>query len=273
MTRDNEFQPNPAELIDIEPLSFDTKLYRLRFVDDEVQHAFSFTPGQFVEISVAGAGEAPISLTSPPHVTDHFELCIKTVGRLTHLLDGKTVGDRVGVRGPYGIGFPLNHLVGRDIVFIAGGIGLAPLRSLIKTVLAAPEQYGNLHILYGARGPEHIIFREDLEAWRRQATVHITVDEGDAAWTGNVGFVSDLVASLDLPRRARAVVCGPPAMFKPTVAELQNQDVKEVNIAVSVERRMKCGIGKCGNCIAGGETYVCLEGPVFTYEEYQELSL
>ncbi len=270
---DNEFKPQPAELIDIQRLSFDTRLYSLRFIDEAVQQQFSFTPGQFVEVGVAGAGEAPISITSPSHTKDHVELCIKTVGRLTNLLAGKQVGDRVGIRGPYGIGFPVDHLRGRDIVFIAGGIGLAPLRSLIKTVLARPDDYGELHILYGARGPDHIIFREELEAWRRQAAVHVTVDEGDASWDGNVGFVSELVAALDLPRRARAVVCGPPAMFEPTVAELQRQEVEEVNIAVSVERRMKCGIGKCGNCIAGGETYVCLEGPVFTYEEYQELSL
>jgi len=270
---DNEFKPEPAELIDIQRLSFDTKLYSLRFIDEAVQQQFSFTPGQFVEVGVAGAGEAPISITSPPHTKDHVELCIKTVGRLTNLLAGKQVGDRVGIRGPYGIGFPVDDLRGRDIVFIAGGIGLAPLRSLIKTVLAHPDDYGELRILYGARGPDHIIFREELEAWRRHAAVHVTVDEGDASWDGTVGYVSELVAALDLPRRARAVVCGPPAMFEPTVAELQRQEVEEVNIAVSVERRMKCGIGKCGNCIAGGETYVCLEGPVFTYEEYQELSL
>ena len=273
MTRDNEFRPNPAELIAIEPLSSDTKLYRLRFVDDEVQRTFSFTPGQFVEISVAGAGEAPISLTSPPHVTDHFELCIKTVGRLTNLLAGKTVGDRVGVRGPYGIGFPLDHLLGRDVVFIAGGIGLAPLRSLIKTVLAASEQYGDLYILYGARNPDELIFVDELMEWEQHAEVRMIVDKGDETWDGCVGFVSDLVRQMDLERNSRAIVCGPPAMFEPTVAELQKKDINEVDIAVSVERRMKCGIGKCGNCIAGGETYVCLEGPVFTYEEYQELSL
>ncbi len=273
MTVDNEFKPEPAELLDVDRLTFDTKLYRLRFVDDAMQQQFSFTPGQFVEVGVAGAGEAPISITSPPSDTDYFELCIKTVGRLTNLLADRTTGDRVAVRGPYGIGFPMDDLRGRDILFIAGGIGLAPLRSLIKTVLARPDDYGDLHILYGARGPDHIIFREELETWRRAASVHLTVDEEAAGWDGHVGFVSDLIAALDLPSRPRAVVCGPPAMFKPTVAELQERGVNEVNIAVSVERRMKCGIGKCGNCIAGGDTYVCLEGPVFTYEEYQELSL
>ncbi len=273
MTVDNEFKPAPAELIDVERLTFDTKLYRLRFLDDAIQQRFTFTPGQFVEVGVAGAGEAPISITSPPSDTDFFELCIKTVGRLTNLLANREAGDRVAVRGPYGIGFPMDDLKERDILFIAGGIGLAPLRSLIKTVLANQEDYGELHILYGARGPDHVIFRDELEAWRRDASVHLTVDEGDAGWDGHVGFVSDLIETLDLPPHPRAVVCGPPAMFKPTVTELQERGVDEVNIAVSVERRMKCGIGKCGNCIAGGDTYVCLEGPVFTYEEYQELSL
>lgn len=269
---DNEFLPHPAVIQRIVSLSPDTKLYHLRFKNPRRQENFTFQPGQFVELSLAGVGEAPISLTSSPLVRDHFELCIKRVGRLTEFLDSLGKGDTVAIRGPYGNGFPLEQLYGYHLVFVAGGIGLAPLRSLITTVLAEKEKFGTLRILYGARTPDEIIFREELKHWQQHAEVQVTVDHGDENWKGPVGFVSQLVEQVEIASPSSAVVCGPPAMFKPTVEKLQEKGIEKVNVSISAERRMKCGIGKCGNCIAGGEVYVCLEGPVFAYEDYQRIS-
>jgi len=269
---DNEFLPHPAVIRRIVPLSPDTKLYHLEFKDPRRQKDFTFQPGQFVELSLAGLGEAPISLTSSPLTRDHFQLCIKRVGRLTDFLDSLGEGRTVAVRGPYGNGFPLEQLYGFDLVFVAGGIGLAPLRSLITTVLAEPHKFGTLQIFYGARNPDEIIFREELEQWQQHADVQVTVDRGDESWQGPVGYVSQLVEQAEVSPHSSAVVCGPPAMFKPTVDKLREKGVEKVNVSISAERRMKCGIGKCGNCIAGGEVYVCLEGPVFTYEDYQRIS-
>ena len=269
---DNEFLPFPAELVDVKALTKDTKLYRIRFADEQKQKSFSFKPGQFVEISVAGFGEAPISITSPPSTTEYFELCIKKVGKLTEKIHRMKKGDIVGIRGPYGNGFSIEQLYGFNPIFIAGGIGLAPLRSLIKEVFAERDKFGTISIFFGARRPGEIIFKDELKEWEKMAEVKITVDTADDRWDGHVGFVSQLVEKANISDNSFAVICGPPAMFEPTVEQLKKKGIEDIQVSVSAERRMKCGIGKCGHCIAGGEVYVCLEGPVFTYDRYQEIS-
>ena len=272
ITMDNEFLPFPAEIVDLETLNGDTKLYRIRFADEQMQRDFSFKPGQFVEISIAGIGEAPISISSSPNLKDYFELCIKKVGRLTEVLHKMKEGDIVGIRGPYGNGFSVEQLYGMNVIFIAGGIGLAPLRSLIEQVIYEREKFGFLKIFVGARTPADIIFKKEFEKWRERAEVEVTVDRGNENWQGHVGFVSELVAHSEIMPNSCAVICGPPAMFDPTVEQLRKKGIEEMKVAISAERKMKCGVGKCGHCIAGGETYICLEGPVFNYEEYQKIS-
>ncbi|MEA2053750.1 MAG: FAD/NAD(P)-binding protein [Candidatus Thermoplasmatota archaeon] len=267
---DNEFLPLPAELVRVEALTADKKLYRVRFKDDRIQKKFFFKPGQFVEISVAGIGEMPISIASPPSAKEYFELCIKRSGRVTKAIHSMKEGDMVGIRGPYGNGFSLENFYGYNMLFIAGGIGLPPLKSLIETILAEREKFGSLQIFYGARDPDDLIFVDDLMEWKRYATVEITVDKGNEEWNGQVGFVSDLVGMAEIERNSYAVMCGPHAMFGPVAEKLREKGIDEVKITVSAERRMKCGIGKCGHCIAG-ERYICTDGPVFTYEEYRKL--
>jgi sulfhydrogenase subunit gamma (sulfur reductase) len=269
---DNVFLPFPAEIMSVKNLNRNTKLYRIRFVDGAVQQNFSFKPGQFVEISVAGIGEAPISISSTPVVKDYFELCIKKVGRVTEKLHEMGKGDTVGIRGPYGNGFSVEQLYGHDVVFIAGGIGIAPLRSLIDSVMAERRKVGSFKILFGAKTPGELIFMYELERWRDTAEVRVTVDRGDESWSGHTGFVSEITAKTELTPDSYAVICGPPAMFGPTIKQLKKKGIEEMKIAVSAERKMKCGVGKCGHCIAGGETYICLEGPVFSYEEYQRIA-
>ena len=269
---DNEYLPLPAEITHVESLNNDTKLYRIRFTDEQTQRDFSFKPGQFVEISVAGLGEAPISITSSPVIKDYFELCIKKVGRLTEMLHKMEAGDRVGIRGPYGNGFSIEQLYGFDLVFIAGGIGLAPLRSLINSVFSEREKFGSIKIFFGARSPGEIIFINDMDNWKKSAEVKVTVDRADDSWNGNVGFVSGLVEKAEITPDSYALICGPPLMFEPTIEQLKKKGVHEMKVTVSAERKMKCGIGKCGHCIAGGEVYICLEGPVFNYEEYRKIS-
>ncbi len=269
---DNEFLPLPAELASVESLTRDTKLYRIRFIDKDIQDKFSFKPGQFVEISIAGIGEAPISISSPPVINEYFELCIKKVGRLTDKLHTMKAGDRVGIRGPYGNGFSVEQLHRFNLIFIAGGIGLAPLRSLIKTVLSEREKFGSIRIFFGAKEPDEIIFKDDLQEWKQYADVEVTVDKGNENWDGHIGFVSELVERTEVSPHSYAVICGPPSMFGPTVDKLKDKGIEEVNVTVSAERKMQCGVGKCGHCIAGGKVYICLEGPVFTYEKYQEIS-
>lgn len=174
---DNEFLPFPAELVDVKALTKDIKLYQIRFTDKQKQKSFSFKPGQFVEISVAGFGEAPISITSPPSTTEYFELCIKKVGKLTEKIHRMKKGDIVGIRGPYGNGFSIEQLYGFNLIFIAGGIGLAPLRSLIEETFAEREiwQYPDF---FGARKPSEIIFKDDLKKWgRRQRYMSLLIGQ------------------------------------------------------------------------------------------------
>lgn len=269
----NELLPKPAVIREIVTETHDIKTFTITFSDPAVQEAFRYRPGQFVEISVLGVGEAPISITSTPSRPGFIELSIKRVGQVTEAIHRLNVGDVVGVRGPYGNGFPVEEAIGHDLLFVAGGIGLAPLRSLINYVFDNREKYGRVKILYGARAPGDIVFAREMERWAEEpdTEVLITVDRGDAGWRGNVGLVTTLIPRIELaPATFTAFVCGPPVMIPAVINELLRLGFAEDRIISTLENYMKCGIGKCGHCLLGGK-YLCVEGPVFRYTEMKKL--
>lgn len=270
----NELAPKPAEITDIIQETSDTKTFTLTFINPLDQSAFQYRPGQFVEISVLGVGEAPISITSTPSRKGFLELSIKKVGQLTEVIHGLTPGDIVGIRGPYGNGFPFEEVKGHNVLFVAGGIGLAPLRSLINYVFDNRKDYGDVKILYGARNPGELVFMRELTRWATQPAteVLITIDRGDVKWKGNVGLVTGLIPSINLtPQNYSAFVCGPPVMIPFVIKDLLNLGFREDRVISTLENYMKCGIGKCGHCLLGGKL-ICMEGPVFRYSEMKNLS-
>ncbi len=227
-------------------------------------------PGQFVEVSIFGFGEAPISITSSPAKKGSFELCVRKLGGLTEKMHALGAGEAVGIRGPMGNGFPMEDLQGADCLIISGGIGMAPVRSVVNTILAEREKYGRMTLLYGNRSPADILFTEELEEWGKGENdeVLVTIDRPAEGWEGNVGVVTTLFEKIELDpsRRTVAVVVGPPVMYRFVYAELAALHIPDDHIYFSLERRMKCGVGKCGNCQIEGK-YVCVDGPVFTGAE------
>ncbi|MFA5536314.1 MAG: FAD/NAD(P)-binding protein [Bacillota bacterium] len=233
---------------------------------------FTPMPGQLGMVSLLPVGEAMFSVTTQG--PDHLEFAIKKAGTLTGVLHEIEVGQAIGVRGPYGNGFPIDLFKGKDIVFIGGGIGLAPVRSMINYCVENRDNFGKLNIIYGARSPEDLCFKEDLfENWLkvRDTQVHVTVDKGDDNWKGNVGFVPAFLEEINpTPENTIALTCGPPIMIKFVLQSLAKMNFQPEQIVTTLEMRMKCGVGKCGRCNIGSK-YVCLDGPVFTLAELNEM--
>ena len=233
--------------------------------------ALNHQPGQFVQVSVFGYGEAPISVCSSPTRDTGFQLCVRPVGNVSRAIYRLSVGDWIGIRGPYGKGyFPVNVLKNRDALVLAGGIGLAPLRSLIDYVRDRRKEYGRLIIAYGSKKPETLLFDEDLAAWAKDPEVelYVTVDEPDERWTGRTGVITEaLKEEIDVDSsNTIAVATGPPVMFKFVAMELFKKGMQADQIYFSLERRFHCGIGKCGHCQLN-DLYVCQNGPVFCLEQ------
>ena len=269
--------PRASIVENVEDLTYDTKLYRLKFeynckCDSSSEN--DYRPGQFVQVSVLGAGEAPISICSSPTENGYFELCVRNAGIVTGAVHKLGKGDELGIRGPYGSSFPIEELCGQDLVFIGGGIGLAPLRSAIKFVLDNRDNYGKVIILYGARTKEDIVFADELDEWSRQEKVEVftTIDNAQEGWTGHVGVVTTLIDKIKDAFNYKAFVCGPAIMIHFTIKGLLDCGWAEEDIITTLERHMKCGVGKCGHCYIGGK-YVCIDGPVFTYAQLNEMAV
>lgn len=230
-------------------------------------------PGQFVQVSLFGAGEAPISVTSSPTKKGAFELCVREVGMLTKLLHGLDVGSKLGIRGPFGQGFDVEALKGKDIMIVGGGIGIVPLRSLINYVIDNRKDFGRLIILYGAKSPNELLYPDEVKIWEESKDIefHVTVDQGTPEWKGNTGVITTLIPPLDLDlQNTIAAVVGPPVMYKFVLMTLKTKRIPDENIYISFERRMKCGVGKCGHCQIN-HSYVCQNGPVYHYPEIKNL--
>ncbi len=230
-------------------------------------------PGQFVKVSLFGIGEAPISVTSSPTKKGRFELCVRNVGILTNVLTSYDAGRKIGIRGPYGNGFDINAFKGKDVLIVGGGIGIVPLRSLINYIIDNRNDFGRLLILYGAKTPDDLLYKDELEQWEASQDIeyHVTVDQGNAAWNGNTGVITTLIPQLDLDlENTMTAVVGPPIMYKFVLMALRSKQIPEKNIYLSMERRMKCGVGKCGHCQIN-HSYVCQDGPVYHYPEIIDL--
>ncbi|HMD16641.1 MAG TPA: FAD/NAD(P)-binding protein [Terriglobales bacterium] len=232
-----------------------------------------FQPGQFSMLWVFGVGELPISISGNPADRAQLVYTVRSVGKATHALVSREVGETVGVRGPFGTGWPVEKAEGRDVLVIAGGIGLAPLRPVIYEVLHNREKYGRLVILYGARSPRDLLYRKELTAWARQpeTQVLVTVDYGGLSWRGHVGVVTTLFKNARLqPARTLAFACGPEIMMRFVARDLENQGFAPENIYLSMERNMKCAVGFCGHCQYGPH-FICKDGPIFPYDRMRPL--
>ena len=264
------YAPRLAEVVKIDELTPNEKVFEFRFKDGkELGHR----PGQFVEVSIMGTGESPISVSSSPTKDGTFQLAVRNVGNVTNALHALERGAMVGIRGPFGNGFPLEALDGRDVLLIAGGIGLFPLRSLVQYILDRRSSFGKVILLFGARSPAERLFLDELDLWSRSPEIEFqeTVDKGDESWKGNVGVITTLIPKVDIdPGKTMAVVVGPPIMYRFVIGELKKKGLADENIILSLERRMKCGVGKCGHCQING-VYVCQEGPVFTLAQLRNL--
>ena len=269
VTGENVYLPQPARITRISELTSDVRLFDLRFVDPQLAERFAYKPGQFVELSVLGVGEGPFSLPSPPTRRGFFQLGIRRVGTLTsYLFDHIREGDVVGIRGPLGNGFPVELFRGQDVLLLAGGLGMVPLRGLLQYLLDQRELFGRVILLAGFRSPQLVLFRDELEsiARRGDAEIHLSVDDTQGLpWGGAVGVVTELLDRVTVdPSRTYAVACGPPVFYKFMLEKVVAMGLGRDRIYLSLERRMECGVGKCGHC-GVGYTFTCLHGPVFSY--------
>ena len=265
--KEDLFMPTMAQVTSINKMTELEKLFTLQLPEGV---SLGHRPGQFVEVSVLGVGEAPISISSSPSRSNgNLELCVRRVGDLTNALHNLQPGAMLGLRGPFGRGFPYEKFRGKDVLFAAGGLGLAPLRSLINQVIDERATFGRVIILYGARSPEELLFTDELKEWedRDDLEFHVTVDRGNDDWQGNVGVITTLFKKISIyPRNTVAATCGPPVMYRFVLMELLAKGISEGNIYLSLERHMKCGVGKCGHCQIN-DVYACQSGPVFPYSE------
>jgi len=264
--------PKVGVITDVRIDTPDIKTFRV--VTPDGKKAFDHRPGQCAMLSIPGVGEAMFSITSSPTNEEYMEFSIKKCGCVTEWLHSAEVGQNVTIRGPYGNSFPVEtELKGKDLLFIAGGIALAPLRSVINYVRHFKDNYGKIDIVYGSRSKDDLVdYKEIIDEWMKdeQVNVYLTIDREQEGWDGHVGFVPNFVKELNFSTDKTVILCGPPIMIKFTLEGLKSLGFEETQIYTTLELRMKCGIGKCGRCNVG-EKYVCKDGPVFRLDQLDEL--
>jgi len=268
----NPMRPYLGTLVGVKDLATDIKLFQVELNDAQARQRFTYRPGQFAFLSAFGVGEAPFGLASIPSRGTALEFAIAKVGTVTAALHAMEKGSIVGVRGPMGNCFPLEEIKGKNVIVLGGGIGGAPLRPVIHTILDHRDDYGHLTILWAARHPSLLVFTDEYDDWRAapRTELHLTVDQGDASWTGNVGLITELLEKVaPSPENAVTITCGPPIMIKFVMLTLQKLGFTAGQMITTLEAKMKCGIGKCGRCNLG-EKFVCVDGPVFTYTEISQ---
>ena len=271
MSASSLYRPHLSTIVQIEQETPDTQTFFLSANGLGWQR--DYQPGQFVELSVFGVGEAPFCIAQSPTRSEFIEVTVRRTGSVTNRLHTYQPGDVVGLRGPFGNCFPFDRAKGKDLIFVGGGIGLPPLRSLINFVLDHRDDYREVHVLYGARTPADRVYKKELAAWSRSDKLSLveTVDRADETWTGHVGVVTKLLKGMSVDTSSTvAFTCGPPVMLTFVVAELVGLGIPSRNIVTTLERYMKCGVGKCGHCCVG-QHYICVDGPVYNYDQIQRL--
>lgn len=267
----NPYVPNVAVVEKIITETWDTKTFRAVFQDERLREEFTFQPGQFQEVSVFGAGECTFCLTNSPTQKGYVEFSVKKVGVVTSALHELSEGAVVGIRAPFGNWFPYEQWKGKNLWFIGGGIGMAPMRSILNFCLDNRADYGDITTIYGARTPADLCFTYEFDHWRENAKLYLTADAGDDAWKDHVGHVPGYLLELDpKPENTIAITCGPPIMIKYALQNLKQLGFQDEQIYTTLEMKMKCGVGKCGRCNIG-EKFVCIDGPVFSFAEIQGL--
>ena len=268
--KENIFLPQVAEIIEAQKITATEKHFKLKLQSGE---RFDYLPGQIVEAGLFGYGEIPLGLASSPTNGESFDLVIRELGKVTKAMSALNAGDTMTIRGPLGNGFPIDEFKGKDVLIVAGGIGLCPVRSMIEYILHNRDDFGKFTLFFGTKSPSDLLFEEDLAEWRTSDCMHYleTVDTPDEAWKGNVGVITTLFPqATEISPDTRVIICGPPIMYKFVIAELDKIGIVRSNIYVDLERRMKCGVGKCGHCQIN-DKYVCLDGPVFRYSDIETL--
>lgn len=271
----NTYEAYPAKILAIKNLTEDTRYFKVRYLDETILK-LDYRPGQFIMMSIAGVGEAVFSISSPPTRTDFLEFGIRKVGSFTEALFKLKTGDIIYLRGPYGDGFDMKGLRGRDLIIVSGGLGAVPLRSVLLYVEDRREEYDQVFFLNGARSPKDMLFREDFIAMAQRGIIetHLSVDNDDTGkWPYNIGVVTKLFPKIIdrvVSSKTTALICGPPIIYKFVIQELLKLKIPKDQILMTLERRMKCGQGHCGHCAVEGR-YTCLEGPIFTYYDVQRI--
>jgi sulfhydrogenase subunit gamma (sulfur reductase) len=268
----NSMKPHLGILTGVKDLASGIKLFQVELNDDAVRERFDYAPGQFAFLSAFGVGEAPFGLASVPRRSQALEFAIMEVGTVTSALHRMETGEIVGVRGPLGNCFPMDEFKGKNVVVLGGGIGGAPLRPVIHTILDNRADYDRLDILWAAREPSLLVFTDEYDEWRAvpDTDLHLTVDRADNEWMGHVGLITELLEKeVPSPENAVAIICGPPIMIKFTALTLSKMGFAPDQMIMTLEAKMKCGIGKCGRCNMG-EKFVCLDGPVFRFDQVEQ---
>ena len=264
----NAYQPHPARIIRTLPQISDHRLFQIRFEEEQMVRNFDYRPGQFVMLSVVGTGEAPFSISSSPTRPGNIELCVRRIGHVTNALFKLGANARVSVRGPYGNGFPMEKLEKNNLLLVAGGLGMAPLRSLLWYALDNRSKFKDVTLMYGGRNPDEMLFKYELLNLIDRADVNclLTVDRDPSGrWKACIGPVTELFTDLEIDSTQTYVaICGPDVMFKFVLKKLLERNFSKDRILMSLERNMQCGVGKCGHCMIGYK-YTCLDGPIFTY--------
>ncbi len=268
----NIYLPHIAEIVEIKQETPDIKTFGLKFRDKKVEQSFDYRPGQFVELSVFGEGEAPFCISNSPSRGGEIECSVKRMGKVTQAFHELDTGDTVGIRGPYGNGFPIDDLKGKNLLFVAGGIGLAPLHSLINYCLDNRDDFKTLTIVNGARTSHDLVYKDEYKIWEKaeDTYLHLTVDCDEENWTCMVGVVPKILEEIKPTcQDAIAIVCGPPVMIRFTMPVLMKLGFCEEAIITTLEMKMKCGVGKCGRCNIGN-LYICKDGPVFSLAQMKK---
>ena len=264
----NPYIPKFARIVKVKKETSDVKTFRFKLNDGST---LTSVPGQVIMVSVFGFGEATFGIIQTERENE-YEFTVKRVGNVTQKLFRMKKGDVIGIRGPFGNGYPVRKMKGKNIVIVGGGIGIPPLKSLVLYLLERRNLYGDIEVYYGARTPEDVVYKNDLKEWKKRGIkVEVTVDKGNEKWRGNVGVVTTLLENMKVGKNTVACICGPPIMLKFVSMKLVENGMKEDQIYVSMERLMKCGIGLCGHCNIG-KAYVCKDGPVFTLKELKKLT-